>query len=166
MNANIICDLMKLLAMPKNIKSCMGLIHSWIQAKASILVSRGTKGAPWWDNSPLHASTCRKHSTASTHPSSHIWFWDKALGNSLAFFTLWKQTVFGLRPFGKASTCQQTKRTVKAITTQGWTKLTRAVTVKAPLQSAEIGWKARIWIKPTGSNPVLQSTCDLVRWRG
>lgn len=42
MNANIICDLMKL---PKNIKSCMGLIHSWIQAKPSILVSRATKSA-------------------------------------------------------------------------------------------------------------------------
>ena len=90
MNANIICHLMELLSVPKNIKSCMGLIHGRIQAKPSVPGSTATKAAPWWEKSTPHASSCGRHSTASTQPSSRIWLWDTALGNSLAFSVLLK----------------------------------------------------------------------------
>lgn len=90
MNANIICHLIELLPMPKNIKSCVGLTHSWIQAKPSVLGSTATKAAPWWEKSSPHASSCGRHSTASTQPSSCTWLLDKAAANSLAFSALLK----------------------------------------------------------------------------
>lgn len=72
MNANIIRHLMELLPMPENIKSCMGLIHVQIQAKLSALGSTATRAAPWWENSTPHASSCGRHSTAPTQPSSRV----------------------------------------------------------------------------------------------